>query len=86
MGPSERSCFRETHKVFLNPVYMFRALDDDLYGTRVKDNQVKSLSARKADRDGDSADAIADSRFRVTLIVRFRRGGEKQTQNVKHVT
>jgi hypothetical protein len=38
-------------------------------------NQVKTLSARKADREGHCADAIADALFRITIFVRFRRRG-----------
>ena len=71
----ERASFRAICKVFLNPVYTFTTLDDDLYGTRAKENQVKSLSARKADKEGHSADAIADALFRLTFMVRFRRRG-----------
>ena len=81
----ELICFRVTCNVFLNPVHTFTTLDDDLYGTRAGDNQMKSLSIRKADREGYTADAIADTLFRVTLIVRFRRRGEKQSHNVKHL-
>lgn len=78
------SRFRQTCKVFLNPVYMFCTLNNDLY-VRAKDNQVKSLSARRADREWYTADAIASSPFRTTLMVRFRRREEKQTQNVQHL-
>ena len=81
----ERLCFRMTCNVFVNPVHTFATLDDDLYGTRAGDNQVKSISSGKADREGHTADAIADALFRVTLMVRFRRRGEKQSDNVKQL-
>ena len=79
----ERTAFRDTCKVFLTPVHMFVTMDDDLYGSRATDNQVKSLSSRKADREGHIADAVADAFFRVTLMVRFRRRGESQLTNVR---
>ena len=63
-------------------MYTFKTLDDDLYGTRARDNQVKKLSARKADREGHTADAFADALFKVSLMVRFRRRGESQSTNV----
>ena len=81
----ETASFRAICKVFLNPVYTFATLDDDLYGTRAKYNQVKSLSAREADREGHSADAIADALFRIIFMVRFRRRGEKQSHNVQQL-
>ena len=81
----ERTAFRDTCKVFFTPMYMFATLDDDLYGTRAIDNQVKSLSYRKADGEGHLADAVADSFFRVTLMVRFRRRGESQFTNVRNL-
>ena len=81
----EKMAFSMTRKIFLTPVHTFATLDDDLYGTRAKDNQNKSLSSRKADREGHTADAIADALFRVTLVIRFRRRGERQTSNIRHI-
>ena len=67
------------------PVHTFATLDDDLYGARASDNQVKTLSARKADREGNTADAMADALFRVTLMIMFRRRGEGQSANVSNL-
>jgi hypothetical protein len=78
----EKAAYEMTRKVFLTPMHTFATLDDDLYGTRAGDNQVKTLSIRKADREGHTADAIADALFRITLAVRFRRRGEQQSANV----
>ncbi|PXF43284.1 hypothetical protein BWQ96_06981 [Gracilariopsis chorda] len=75
--------FRDTRKVFFCPLHLLATLDDDLYGTRASDNQVKMLSARKADKEGHSADALADALFRIILAIRFRRRGEAQTESVK---
>jgi hypothetical protein len=78
----EKAAYEMTRKVFLTPMHTFATLDDDLYGTRASDNQVKTLSMRKADREGHTADVIADALFRITLAVRFRRRGEQQSANV----
>ncbi|CDF37457.1 unnamed protein product [Chondrus crispus] len=78
----EKAAYEMTRKIFLSPVHTFATLDDDLYGTRARDNQVKTLSMRKADREGHAADAIADALFCVTIAVRFRRRGEPQSTNV----
>jgi hypothetical protein len=77
LGNFEKTAYEMTRKVFLTPMQLFATLDDDLYGTEASDNQVKTLSLRKADREGHTADAIADALFRVTLAVRFRRRGEQ---------
>lgn len=78
----ERAAYRTTCKMFVSPTHTLATLDDDLYGTRPSDNQVKTISSRKADREGHTADAIADALFRITLMVRFRRRGVTQTSNV----
>lgn len=79
----ERTCFTLIRTVFLGSVQCFATLDDDLFGCRAVDNQVKSLSNRKADREGHMADVIADSMFRVVLGMRFRRRGESAELSVK---
>lgn len=81
----EETAFRMSAKIFLSPTHLFATLDDDLYGTRAADNQVKTLSARKADKEGHVADAVADAFFRISLAVRFRRRGESQAENVDKV-
>ena len=67
----------------LSPSYTFATLDDDLYGIRASDNQVKTTSSRKAGKEGHCVDALADALFCVTLMVRFRRRGESQASNVE---
>lgn len=74
---------RETRKIFFVPLHMMATLDDDLFGTRAADNQVKMLRSRKADNDRHSADAVADVLFRVILALRFRRKGEVQLVSVR---
>jgi hypothetical protein len=69
----------------LTPSHTYATLDDDLFGARTTDNQVKTLSARKADSEGHCADAIADALFKITFFVRFRRRGHTQTENVNQL-
>lgn len=78
----EKVAFELSIKIFFQLNFLMATLDDDLYGTRAQDNQVKTLSARKADREGHQADVLADALFHMTLALRFRRRGEKQSQNV----
>lgn len=78
----ENSAYEMTINFFLAPSHSFLTVDDDLYGSRSRDVPVKNFSTRKADKEGQSADAICDALFRVTLGVRFRRRGEGQTENL----
>ena len=68
--------------MFVSPIHTLATLDDDLYGTRASNNQNTTLSSRKADREGHTADAIGDALFCITLMVRFRRRGVPQSRNV----
>lgn len=70
-----RSEYKATRNVIMTEQCMFITLEDDLYGTGASDNQVKTLSARKADNNGHRADVICDALFWVTLGIRFRRRG-----------
>ena len=74
----ERKSFRMSAKVYLNPNHTFCTLDDDLLGTRAEDNQVKTFSYRKADREGHPMTAVADAIFRVFLHARLGRRGESK--------
>ena len=65
-------------KVYLNPNHTFCTLDNDLLGTRAEDNQVKTFSYRKADREGHSMTAVADAIFRDFLHARLGRRGESK--------
>lgn len=79
----ERTAYEMSRNVCLIANHTTVTLDDDLYGTRARDNQVKTLSSRKADKEGHSADVLCDAFFRITLGVRFRRRGESQASNVE---
>ena len=78
----EKTASRTTCKMFVPPIHTLATLDDDLYRTRASNNQVKTISSRKADREGHTADAIADALFRITSMMRFRRRGVSQSSNV----
>jgi hypothetical protein len=81
----EKAAYKTSCRILLTPIHTYSTLHDELYGARATDNQVKILSARKADREGHCADAIADALFGITWFVRFRRRGHKQTENVNQV-
>lgn len=81
----ERAGYDMSRNVCLSSNFTTVTVDDDLYGTRARDNQVKTLSNRKADKEGHSADVICEALFRITLGVRFRRRGESQSINVQKI-
>lgn len=77
-----------SRKICLNPTNALVTLDDDLYDTRYRENHVKILSARKADKKGHSTDTVSDALFRITRItleVRFQKQGESQSSNVERL-
>ena len=63
------------------PSFTLAPIDDALYGTRAVDNQVKTLSARKAGSEGHTADLMADALLRIKLGIRFRRREEGLHEN-----
>lgn len=69
--------FRETRKLMFIPLNFFGTLYDNLFGTRVSDNKLKTLRARKDDKYGHSPYYMADALSRINLAKRFRRRGEK---------
>lgn len=74
----ERKSFSLVSRVFSVPLHQIIALDDDVVGRRGRENQVKTLSARKCDKEGHLADVLADAIFNDVISVRFRRRGEGQ--------
>lgn len=55
-----------------------------MLGTRAAVNQLKTLSNRKAGKEGDYADPLADILFRVVFRLRFRRRGELHVESVRN--
>lgn len=59
----ETAAYVTSRPTFLNLSCTFGTVHDGLYGTRAKDNQVKPISACKADRDGEhKPDALSATR------------------------
>lgn len=63
-------------RMFFVALHQVITLDDDLVGTRSRDNQVKSLSSCKANKEVHLADVVVDAIFNVVISLRFRRRGE----------
>lgn len=59
-------------------------LDDAVYGTCAKDNQVKIFSAWKVEKEGQSVDAIGSLMLRDPLKMYFCRQVEKKACRVKN--
>lgn len=74
----EKISFREMQEVVMSLSYIFTTPDDDVFGTRAADNQVKYLFTRKKDREGLEWGALADASYRIVLGVRFRSRFERQ--------
>ena len=55
------------------------------FGPRAADNQLKTIGRRKTDKEGHSADAMADALYSVVLGICFRRRGEKQLDSVRQL-
>jgi hypothetical protein len=78
----ERLAFYLLIKMMLLPAHTILTLDDDLYGTRARDNQDKTRSKRRANKEDHCADALADPFFRLSFMVRFRRRYQSQVASV----
>jgi hypothetical protein len=85
IGEFESTAFITSLKVLFTPTFTVATLDDDLYGSRAADSQVKQQSSRKADKECHCTDSLAVLIFRSTLLVRFRRRGETQSSNVRRL-
>jgi hypothetical protein len=79
----ENLLFNTVRKCFVHPDHMAITLDDESFGCRAKDNQVKKLNHRKSDKEGYACDALADCYFRVPLGLRFNRRGESQEKKCR---
>lgn len=79
----EKLAWKIIQTIFLGPSSSFDAIDDYLYCTRSRDNQVETLSARKADKEGHIADAICNAQFYIRLRVRFTHREEGQKVKAK---
>lgn len=62
----ERTAHKMSRNICLTINYSALPLHDDFYHTRAKDNHVKTLSAIKTDKDGQSADVLCNASFRIS--------------------
>lgn len=58
-------------------------LDDELNGTKAAENQVKKIFGRKSDREGHSADLMADALVRILFAQRHRYRERPQLEAVR---
>lgn len=79
----ENIAFQDTRFVFLNTAHIIFTLEDDLFRKRASDSQVKSLSARKAEGEGHSVDAVAQDPARMVLGLWFYRRGERYIDSIE---
>lgn len=85
IGEFKKLAFQATRRIFFNPNHLLATLDDELYVTRARDNQLKTLSARKDDKEGHPADVLVDAFFCRTIAIRFRRCQQPQNVNVQRL-
>lgn len=71
----ERVSFPLLSRIFFVPLHQLVTLDDYLMGTRARDNQVKTLSARKSYKEVHIAELVSDAIFSTAMEVRFRKRG-----------
>lgn len=60
-------------------------IDDDPDSTRVGDNQVKSSSIRKKNRERHIVDTFFGALFRIAISARFCRWGESKSVNLDNI-
>jgi hypothetical protein len=78
----EEKMFAPSIKLIMNKKNGELVLDDELIGSRSSDVECKTLSYRKAGKEGPVVDAIADSHLGCILGMRLRVKGETELSNV----
>lgn len=73
----ERICFALIRKVFFVTTQFFVTCDVYLFGTRATNNQFKTSSNQKEEREGHTADLLADPIFRIVVALHFSCRGDK---------
>jgi hypothetical protein len=79
----ESLIFREVQSSFIDSDYQLGTIDDEVFGCRAQDLQVKKLNERKADGEGWGADVVADPLTRLPLAARLSRLDVSQSTNVR---
>ena len=79
----ERLIFQDVQASFIDSDYQLGTIDDEVFGCRSQDLQVKKLNDSKADGEGWGADVVADPLIRLPLAARLSRLDVSQTTNVR---
>ena len=74
----EEEMFSRSIQLLLNVENGVLTLDDELIGCRSGDVQLKTVSSRKAGKDGPAVDTVACAVTSVTFGMRLRCSGESQ--------
>ena len=82
LAPLEKEIFVRSVETLLNNKNGNIVIDDELIGSRAKDVETKSVSHRKAGKEGPTCDAIACSFTSVLFGARLRVRGERVEDNV----
>ena len=82
LAPLEKEVFVKSIGTLLNQGNAHLVIDDELIGSRAKDVENKSVSNRKAGKEGPTADCIACSFTSIMYGVRLRVRGEKMVENI----
>lgn len=70
-------------KKYFSPLHFLATFDDDIFGTRTADRQLKMTRSRRADCAGHSADALADALFCIVAAIQFWRSGDAQKESLR---
>jgi len=81
----EKEIYAPSASMFINTTNGVLVVDDELVASRAKDVELKSLSNRKAGKEGPVSDCVSDSLTSVLCGMRLRVKGESQTENVKEL-
>ena len=82
LEPIEKMMFEQSRQILMNTKGGELVLDDELLGSRAKDVETKTLSHRKAGKEGPVFDAVACSHTSAVLGVRLRVRGCSELDNI----
>lgn len=83
MDRLKKTTYGMYRKVFLTRAHTLVNIYHELYETRSKENQVKDLSVRKAEKEVHAADTLYYNLFLVKLSVRFKRRWKSPDKNME---
>ena len=82
LAPLEKEMFAKSIDTLMPKCNAHLVIDDELIGSRAKDVKSKTVSNRKAGKEGPVADCVACSFTSVLYGVRLRIRGEKMVDNI----